>query len=330
MGSGVTVALCCHNSVNELEGTLKHLAYQKVKESLKWEILLVNNASTDNTAAFAEKVWQELGSKVPLRIVEESVLGLSHARKTGFLMANYEYVLILDDDVLLAENYIQTGFDKMSTNNRIGVLCGWGEPKFGIDKLPDWLTPDFQFSCLSKPPCERKIRDCATILMGAFTRKSIWTKLYKVGFNTIQEGRKGNSLGGGEDLEMTCMVTLLGYEIWESPQLYFQHFIPAERLSKEHVKKMSIGNGKVKTYILPYYWLCNNKLGILRNNLVIQMVIAFFHSIKKPFATSYYDQMKKIEYKIHFLTIPEIFFSYPRIRLEILKVKRNYQDTSSK
>jgi hypothetical protein len=78
-------------------------------------------------------------------------------------------------------------------------------------------------------------------------------KLLKAGFKFSMVGRKGKQYNGGEDLEMTLMFSLLNYQLWRSPRMYYQHFITKERTTVSHLRKMSIGNGKVKTSILPYY-----------------------------------------------------------------------------
>src|SRR5579885_2338760 len=77
---GVSVVICCHNSERLLPRTLECLKSQIVDPSLRWELLIVNNASSDGTADAARRCWGER-APVPLRIVDEPRLGLSYARE---------------------------------------------------------------------------------------------------------------------------------------------------------------------------------------------------------------------------------------------------------
>jgi GT2 family glycosyltransferase len=45
--AGVSVVVCCHNSASRLPTTLHHLAAQEVPRDLGWEVIVVDNASTD-------------------------------------------------------------------------------------------------------------------------------------------------------------------------------------------------------------------------------------------------------------------------------------------
>ncbi len=297
MMSGVTVAICCHNSEGEIVRTLDHLAQQEVENEIPWEVLLVDNASSDNTVRVAKERWVLLNEPVPLRIIHEATLGLTHARKTSIIQAGYEFVLLLDDDVWLAPNYVQNGYKLMTRNQNIGILSGWGEPVFGIETLPTWLTENIRYSCNDKPDYEGVSPRKAIVLMGAFVQKNMFVNLYKAGFNTIQEGRRGNAMSGGEDLEMSLMVSLLGYDIWESPQLFYQHFIPENRIDKHHLEKMSIGNGKAVAYEIPYAWILQkNTSSSLKNNVVYYALSAVWRYLKHKMSGGYHNQLKAIEY----------------------------------
>ncbi|NJN42415.1 MAG: glycosyltransferase [Flammeovirgaceae bacterium] len=66
MEEGVSVIICCYNSSSRIEKTLEHLFQQKTNSRLHWEIILVDNASTDQTKATAIKRWSNLGrAEVP-------------------------------------------------------------------------------------------------------------------------------------------------------------------------------------------------------------------------------------------------------------------------
>ena len=93
----LSIAICCHNSVQRIEATLRHLQSQKNITPEEWEILLIDNASHDHTTEFAKKVWLE-NPICEMKLLQEKRLGLSHARDRAFQEASGDIVCFIDDD----------------------------------------------------------------------------------------------------------------------------------------------------------------------------------------------------------------------------------------
>jgi glycosyltransferase involved in cell wall biosynthesis len=87
MKDGVSVVICCYNSADKISQALTCLQEQEYDQSILWEVILVDNASDDNTAIVARQIWKHL--EIPLRILNESQKGLSNARKKGINESNY-------------------------------------------------------------------------------------------------------------------------------------------------------------------------------------------------------------------------------------------------
>ena len=51
--NGVTVAICCYNSSARIAETLRHLSLQRLSENIPWEVLIIDNACTDDTVEVA-------------------------------------------------------------------------------------------------------------------------------------------------------------------------------------------------------------------------------------------------------------------------------------
>jgi len=62
---GVSVIICCYNSANKIKNVLKHLEEQKGTELIPWEVIVVDNASSDYTFEVAKKSWKR--KDVPFR-----------------------------------------------------------------------------------------------------------------------------------------------------------------------------------------------------------------------------------------------------------------------
>lgn len=98
----VTVAICTWNRARLLDRTLAELHRLIVPDGVDWELVLVDNNCTDDTAAVVEKHAKAL----PIRRVVEPKQGHSHARNRAVDEARGEMILWTDDDVLASENWL--------------------------------------------------------------------------------------------------------------------------------------------------------------------------------------------------------------------------------
>ena len=130
----ISVIICCYNSRNRIEPTLKYLSGQKFKD-VAWEVILVNNNSNDNTSKIAQELWDSFKCFTPFRIVDEPQPGLSFARKKGVSSSKSEYVLFCDDDNWLNDDYVKTACEIMDSDTTIGALCGKNVAEYEV--VPD-------------------------------------------------------------------------------------------------------------------------------------------------------------------------------------------------
>lgn len=73
----VSVVICTYNRVADLLRVLDALGRQSGVESLRWELLVVDNNSSDGTReAVAARI---AGGRLPLRYLFEPVQGKAHA-----------------------------------------------------------------------------------------------------------------------------------------------------------------------------------------------------------------------------------------------------------
>lgn len=91
----LSIVLSSWNNCHRLARTLEAIGRCAVPPALKWELVLVNNNSTDDTPRVA--LW--FTGRLPLRYVEEPRQGLSQARNTGVKMATGGLILFADDDI---------------------------------------------------------------------------------------------------------------------------------------------------------------------------------------------------------------------------------------
>src|SRR5688500_3500637 len=93
----VTVIICTRNRADQLRRTLESAAAVDTPEHVSWELLVVDNGSTDHTP----EVVESFSGRLPIRRVSEPEAGLSNARNRGVAEAKGDYICWTDDDVLI-------------------------------------------------------------------------------------------------------------------------------------------------------------------------------------------------------------------------------------
>ena len=252
--AGVSVVICCYNSTKVLPKTLKYILGQKVPDSIHWEIIVVDNASTDNTYQEAKRILQSSNRLIPFRIVKEPDPGLSAARLKGFNTAKYEYIIFCDDDNRLQEDFIRISFETMNSNKQIGVLGGQSIAEYEV--IPKQWFKDWKnsFAIGKQGKEEGDITWTTGFVWGAsmIIRKEAWNDLVSKGFRSLLTDRKGNTLSAGGDTEICYALRNEGWKIWYNPELKFRHYISAGRLNWKYLRKLFRGFGNASAGLDEY------------------------------------------------------------------------------
>jgi glycosyltransferase involved in cell wall biosynthesis len=253
---GVSVVICCYNSRARLRPTLEHLARQEVRPGLPWEVVVVDNASTDGTAAFARECWRGVGA-APLRVVREAEPGLSAARFRGLREARYEIVSFIDDDNWVCSGWVDRVDEIMAARPEVGACGGYNHPVFEGEP-PAWF-PVYQHRFAVGPQAEAAgdITDTKGVLWGAglSLRRSAMLRLVDLGFRPLTTDRRGAALSSGGDYEICLALRLAGHRLFYDPTLEIRHFLPASRLRWRYLRRLVRENAASKVHRDAYRFL---------------------------------------------------------------------------
>jgi glycosyltransferase involved in cell wall biosynthesis len=257
--AGVSIVICCHNSAQRLEPTLAHLVAQQVKDGIPWEVILIDNASTDNTAEFARACWSL--TTVPLHIISEPRLGLIYARERGFSEANYEFISFIDDDNWVCPEWVNTIFELMREHAEIGICGGINEAVCEVSS-PWWFDEFKNMFAVSPKNVEIGCLGSGEVLPGAgmTVRSSAWRSVMATGYRWFVVGRKGEMLTACDDWEICLAIRLAGWQLWRDPRLRLKHFLPAGRLNWAYVRRLHRGHGVSSVQLDGYYFLSSEQL----------------------------------------------------------------------
>jgi len=265
MNLSFSIVVCCYNSVSRLPETLAHLAKLDYPSHLL-ELILVDNASKDNTAQFAQSTWTELGNPYSYRSLYEGQAGQAFARQTGIKAAQNDYILFVDDDNWLAEDYLKEASQLLEQNPFIGVLGGKISGVFETPP-PKWMKPIKPFKSLIANLAihsdahqygflERK--SAFVFGAGSFYKRDILQQLFAQAIIPLISGRTKEVLISGDDEELCLLMRLAGCIIYCSEKLKMQHFITSNRLTWSYFHRLYLGFGYGNGILQFYHYYLEN------------------------------------------------------------------------
>jgi len=278
---GISVVICCHNSANRLPETLRHLANQRVGNGMPWEVIVVDNASTDSTTDVATEFWRRQGTPAPLQVLLEPRAGLTFARQSGLATARYEIVVFVDDDNWLAPDYLQIAHDLMLEHREAGVAGGFITPMYEAPP-PRWFA-ELQAYFAVGPQARRSgdiTRDRPNLAgAGLILRKAAYEELRRCEFEFLLSDRTGDQISGGGDTELCYALVLLGYRVLYDDRLRLTHLIPKTRLRKEYLRQMLRDSSHVNTVIGAYDDVWKGRRSVI-GSLSTRALLLLFWTIK--------------------------------------------------
>ena len=119
-GPDLSLVICTRNRAERLRTCLEHVA--KIESTRSWEVVVVDNASTDGTPAVVEAA--RAASTVPVTLVAEPAEGVSRARNTGWRFASGEIAAYIDDDCYPASDFVDRILGRFDARPDLGYLGG--------------------------------------------------------------------------------------------------------------------------------------------------------------------------------------------------------------
>ena len=250
MGKDLSVILCTWNNSARLRITLDAISGCFVPEGIDWELVVVNNNSTDDT----EHVVGGFQGRLPITYVFEPKQGLSNARNAGLAAASGRFVLFTDDDVKPYPQWLRA-FWKAFQDKPEGYYFGgpieseFEDPKVPIDILPfapysvkglNWGSED---KVLTKGEpfvsanwgCQRRLIED----VGGFNPG--------LGLNPLSNG-----VLTGEESDLMRKLKILGIVPWYVSDAGIVHYVPIDKCNVIHISHRQESNQRYKSMIKKY------------------------------------------------------------------------------
>jgi glycosyltransferase involved in cell wall biosynthesis len=247
----ISVIICTHNPrLDYLQRVLDALKAQTLPKE-KWELLLIDNCSSSAVQDSYDLSWHSQGKHLYAK-----PLGKTHAMLKGIAEAKADLLIVVDDDNVLHQTYL----DVASTiEGQYKILGAWGGSLIGNFESPPppWAIKYLNFlavrevheDCWTNDPSHWKATPLGA---GLCVRRSVAEEYAAV---TVRDSlrtsldRIGKSLMGGGDIDLVRTSCRLGLGFGVFHRLKLEHLIASRRLELGYLASLVEG-GTVSYHVL--------------------------------------------------------------------------------
>jgi hypothetical protein len=239
----VGVIICTHNPRPDYFSRCLAALRQQMLGFEHWDLLIVDNLTERPISDTVDLSWHPRAL-----VVRETTLGLTPARLRGISETDADLLVFVDDDNLLAPDYLQRAVAIAIERPFLGSWSGQCLPEFDVPP-PPWTRPYWGTLCIrefdkdvwSNLPLLPETMPCGA---GLCVRRPVamhYLSLYEQGARSMILDRIGTSLvsGGDNDLAACACDLQLGVGLFCALKLV--HLMPPQRLTEDYLCRLVEG-----------------------------------------------------------------------------------------
>lgn len=239
--TAISVIVCAHNPrPDHFRRVLQGLREQTTPVD-QWELLVVDNASTEPLAKWADLSWHPRA-----RHIREETLGVAWARVRGIAEAQGELLVFVDDDTVLQSDYLARAVAIAAEHPDLGTWSG--AVRLAFDRPPAEWTKSYRKFLWAREvlqdakSCSRAHDRATTAWGGGMCLRREVALFYRQQWlhSPIRQmfGPRGQAIICGEDTDMALSACDMGMATGVFGRLEITHLIPAERTTEEYLLRV--------------------------------------------------------------------------------------------
>lgn len=237
----VTLLVCTFNRSGDLREMLETALAQETDGSFNYEVLVVDNNSSDDTREVVEGFIARGHRNLRYRF--EARQGKAYALNTGLSAARGSIYTIADDDFVLPPKWIKNIVEAFRAHPDVSFVSGKVLPLWQSE-VPAWTGPE-HWSALALADYGDEAfftdeRRQVCLLACSFRRADVEA----VGGYHSALGVSRDLIGGVEDLEILQRLWKAGKRGIYVPGITFQHKVPPSRVTKSYHRRWHTGHGR--------------------------------------------------------------------------------------
>lgn len=251
-----SVVICTYNGELELPLVLDNLKVQQQTTDISWEVLVVDNNSSDRTASIVHQYQRHWLADVPLRYYFERKQGLAYARRCALRYVQSPLIGFLDDDNFPSPTWVHDAWQFGQKHPQAGAYGSEVQAIYDVPPPEGFRRIAPLLAIINRgdqPFIYTQRRGVLPSGAGMVVRQQAWQA--HVPLDPKLAGVSDQSLQAkGEDVETLSYIRDAGWEIWHNPAMQIQHHIPGERIQRAYLIKLcrAVGLNRFPLRMLRY------------------------------------------------------------------------------
>lgn len=237
----ISVVVCTFNRSQRLRCCLQSLTEQTI-DSSRFEVIVVNNNSTDNTSQVVE---QFTVNQPHFRLVSEKQQGLSHARNSGCREALGTYVAYIDDDAEASPDWVGEIVQFVERHSDIAMFGG-PYAALVVDPVPAWFP--LECGAMDLGPEEKPVDLQTEFIAGTnmIIRKDL---LVSSGGFSPDLGMVGAKVFYGEETKLQLHFRTMAFDVYYVPRIQVRHYLSPDKMSLAWLLRAAYAVGRCSTLV---------------------------------------------------------------------------------
>jgi len=239
----ITIVLCTFNRAAWLPDVIASLTSQETAGAFSYELLIVDNASSDNTPKVAKQ--EMAATNLPIRYVCEQTPGVSAARNCGIREAHGEWIAFCDDDQLADSNWLAELF--ALAKSRECRVVGGAVHLVRADHMDEGKPLGAQANERLSIYLERLLAPGGrSVRVQRFHRRDALNSGNQMVHQSVFEEvgvYNEDCREGGEDTDWFLRLLARHIDAWFTPTAAVRHLVPDYRLSVDYLRWVSLRQG---------------------------------------------------------------------------------------
>ena len=245
-----TVAVRTYNAEKRLPEVLDHLLAQNNAEGLQWEVLIVDNNSTDRTAAIVAEYAQRWRQDSQIRFLCEPRQGAGYGRELAMREAASEALVgFLDDDNLPEPTWLAAAYRFGQEHPKAGAYGGNIYPRLEVPSPENFYQIKFLLAVGDSGDASFRypktfVRRRCPVNPGCVIRKQAWQEAVPQHRRLWGRDESWSFVATcAEDVEVLHYIINSRWEVWHNAEMKVWHHMPARRLEPEYLLKIARNSG---------------------------------------------------------------------------------------
>ena len=279
-----SIVICSYNGSSRISNTIDSISKLLLSNAFSYNVIIVDNNSSDNTFSVGNQLKVKYADYFDIIVIQEFTQGKVFALESALNYSFSNWIVICDDDNLLKNDYLLVAYSLINNFQNVGIFGGVSNLFVSENIIvPEWFNSHSLKYAVGKQHSKSGYITYKENLWGAgsIIYRNGLIKVLKTVSMLVKNDR-------WEDSEIGYRFVILGYNLYFSEDLIFDHYMDIDRLNLINHNELMLNyknnrdSLKKYSHFLKYYYFNNKRFfSILKWNFFYLLSLFKLLSLNK-------------------------------------------------